>query len=112
MLLAQINTPGDLRAFQREHGLRDDWHEPDEQGVEARVYGAVLGNDHPPGHGLELDEELMPVSEPLEMQVVLIVDGEPKAVVSLATLLSFACGTFDGWLFDDRRSRRSLRGRL
>lgn len=33
-----------FRAFKREYGLRDDWHEPDEQGIDAKVMGAHFDN--------------------------------------------------------------------
>lgn len=33
-----------FRAFKKEYGLRDDWHEPDEQGIDAKVIGASFDN--------------------------------------------------------------------
>lgn len=38
------HTPGDLAAFAVAHRMRDDWHEPDEQGVAAHVVGTRLDN--------------------------------------------------------------------
>ena len=36
-----------LIAFADAHGLRQDWHEPDGQGVTAKVYGKKLDNAFP-----------------------------------------------------------------
>lgn len=90
--LAQINSAHDLEAFRQEHGLRNDWHEPDEQGFTAYALGNHLDNAMGPtvehGHG--------------ELQIVLCkeVEGDPLpfdrasfqpvAVVNVATLLSWA----------------------
>lgn len=39
-----LHTKQDLIAFAKEHGLRPDWHEPDEQGISARLIGSHLDN--------------------------------------------------------------------
>lgn len=44
--MQSIDTPRDLAAFAREYGLRPDWHEPDEQGITARVVGTPFDFDN------------------------------------------------------------------
>jgi hypothetical protein len=101
--LRSIRSREELAEFAREHGLRPDWHEPDEQGVHAHI---VVG--------LSFDNAIMDVAVPrnaaesfataysdldsdrdrgtLEHGVVLMVDGEPKAAVNLAVLFALAAG--------------------
>lgn len=42
--MIRIESPQELAAFQAAAGLRTDWHEPDDQGVTARVIGEVFDN--------------------------------------------------------------------
>lgn len=77
MTIESIHSPGELIKFAKKHGLRSDWHEPDEQGITAKVIGSSLDNAGV-GH---------------ELQVVLKKDGKPVLQVNLATLLSWACET-------------------
>ena len=94
-----ITTREQLIEFQREHGLRKDWHEPDEQDIDAHVDGAVLDNaqtfptgwDHHPRDA----EQWQAGASYSELTVILRKDGEPVAAVNLATLLAFATG-WDG----------------
>jgi hypothetical protein len=41
-----IMTRAQMMLFAQEHGLRLDWHEPDEQGITARVEGTPLDFDN------------------------------------------------------------------
>lgn len=81
-----------LAEFAREHSLRPDWHEPDEQGVGARVIGTHLDN----AMGANAGRTVAPDGHDFtEFNVVLTVedeDGVPQdaAVVNLATLLAVA----------------------
>ena len=77
-----IRTPEELTAFANEHGLRPDWHEPDNQQVGARIIGDHL--DNAMGDAVTLDKGFQ------EFVVVLTVDGKDAARVNLATLLSWA----------------------
>jgi len=88
-MLVRINEPAELEQFRAGYRLRRDWHEPDEQGINAYVIGNHLDNAMGPtverGFG--------------ELNVVFGVEFEPDttgrtftpvAVVNLATLLSWA----------------------
>lgn len=92
--LMRINSAADLEAFRSLRHLRNDWHEPDEQGITAYVIGNHLDNAMGPtvehGHG--------------ELNVVIATETDvegagtsfekatfrPVAVVNLASLLSWA----------------------
>lgn len=81
-----------LAEFAQKHGLRPDWHEPDEQGVGARVIGTHLDNAFgaTAGRRLAIDGH-----DFTEFNVVLTVEddeGDPQdaAVVNLASLLAIA----------------------
>lgn len=71
-----MTTTRELNTFAAKYRLRNDWHEPDEQGVTAEVVGGKLDN----AGGL-----------PLEKTVILKVHNEEKLRVNLATLLALAC---------------------
>ena len=90
-MLVRINEPAELEQFRAGYRLRRDWHEPDEQGINAYVIGNHLDNAMGPtverGFG--------------ELNVVLVHEQSsdasfdratflPIAVVNLATLLSWA----------------------
>lgn len=89
-----LTDPAQLAAFADVHQMRDDWHEPDEQGIVARVVGSRLDNAFGP-KGLPatgLDSEVDGTSE---LRVVLehVIDGHYReccVVVNLADLLSWA----------------------
>lgn len=93
-----IQDADDLERFRRTHGVRSDWHEPDEQDITATVIGHNLDNasthvddvyDHDEPwksftvvlHEQAVDEESSLVTGP----------GKPLAYVNLAQLLSWAC---------------------
>ena len=80
----QINTPEDLKVFAKEHGLRPDWHEPDEQGINAYVYGDDLDNAFGAGYVSEVE------GYDGELNVVFTKNGERIAVVNLANVLAWA----------------------
>lgn len=82
-----IDTPAELEELARELGVRPDWHEPDEQDVSARIRGHHL--DNAMGSTMrDLGED----NESGEFNIVIQKDGRDRAVINLATLLSWACG--------------------
>src|SRR5215212_5026695 len=96
--MISITSAAALREFAEQHELREDWHEPDERGVDALVaVGDVFDN----AAADPLADFYEPVAgEPMERipggraehAVFLMVDGQPAACVNLADLFSFACG--------------------
>lgn len=88
---SRIPDPQALASFASAHGLRHDWHEPDESNISARIIGKHLDNamgsttrhEHADWGGefnvvlTRMDEEEREIQEDL-------------AVVNLATLLSWA----------------------
>jgi hypothetical protein len=86
-----IQTRQELVDLARELGVRAAWHEPDEQGLEARVKGVTFDNAGFWGRAyLPRHREAA-----TELYVTLLHEGQPVAEVNLATLFSFACG-FEG----------------
>lgn len=83
--MLRINNIAELARWANDHGLRPDWHEPDEQGVSARVVGDHL--DNAMGAAAAAAENVG------ELNIVLTVYGKDAAVVNLATLLSWASYT-------------------
>ena len=85
--MQRINSRAQLADVARELGVRPDWHEPDEQ----RVNAFVVGNRY------QLDNAMGPdPAARFEPNVIITQDGENVAVVNLATLLAFAAGTYEG----------------
>lgn len=81
-----------LSEFAQEHGLRPDWHEPDNSGVGARVIGTHLDNAFGAMAGRQVSFDGHDFSE---FNVILTVEddeGVPQdaAVVNLASLLAIA----------------------
>lgn len=81
-----------LSEFAQEHGLRPDWHEPDERGVGARIIGTHLDNAFGAMAGRHVSFDGHDFSE---FNVILTVEddeGVPRdaAVVNLASLLAIA----------------------
>jgi len=99
--IKRINTRAELQALAAELGVRPDWHEPDERGVNALVSGHMLDNA-----GFWGQEGVGTVpSWAQEMWVTITVkaDGvEPYGVaeVNLAMLLAWSCG------YEDHQLRR------
>ena len=89
MKILRINTKEELQRFANDHGLRYDWHEPDEQDISAEVFGRSFDNAGFWGMNRDVTDYIK------EMYVVLfkVDQGEriPVAEVNLATLFSFAC---------------------
>jgi len=72
-----INSKADMKKGAEYLGVRDDWHEPDEQEVDAYVDGKRFDNAGVAG----------------EIVVTLFKDEKPIAEVNLATLFAIASGT-------------------
>lgn len=80
----RIGDRDDLTFLSRELGLGSYWHEPDEQDVDARVFGHHLDNA---GYwGLS---EFAYIGHQ-ELHTVIYYRGVPIAAVNLATLLGWA----------------------
>jgi hypothetical protein len=82
----RINTRKEFLELKDELGMRDDWHEPDETDVDARVLGQSFDNA---GFWPQSDSRVIP-DEILEMHVVFTKDGKDVAAVNLATLCAWA----------------------
>lgn len=91
-MLKAIHYRCDLIELAKELSVRPDWHEPDEQGVTARVRGNVFDNA---GFWPErcAREDKNGMTQSMEMYVLILKDLKPVAAVNLATLLSWACST-------------------
>ena len=74
----------ELIELARELKVRHDWHEPDEQGLTARVYGDSFDNAMGPGYWYG------PEPKRAELYIELFKDGVPIAQINLATLLAWA----------------------
>ena len=74
--LPVITERREVASLARRLGMREDWHEPDEQGVTVEVRGSKFDNA---GVGDEFT-------------VILWQEGKPIAEINLATLLAFASG--------------------
>lgn len=97
-----IHTRQQLIDLARELGVRADWHEPDEQGLTARVDGLKFDNAGfwPTAEALRSGILSM---RSVEQHVVIsrqeigddggVIDTEDVAAVNLATLLAWACST-------------------
>ena len=114
MELKRINTRAELQALAKELGVRDDWHEPDNQGV--TVFGFGLNFDNAGFWGLQHlatreteartclhdaggntgEWTMDDVDRFVETFVVIYQHGNAVAEVNLATLFAFACGTYSG----------------
>lgn len=78
-----------LQEFAAEHGLRDSWHEPDEQMVSAIVTGVRLDNAYPP----ETISFQKVYDQELAVHLVVGDDaGNVVLSVNLADLFAIACG--------------------
>jgi len=89
--MISINSKEELKRLAKDLGVRGDWHEPDEQGVTANVIGKILNAGF---YGLNCS---LP-NKNQELCVVLYQDKKPVAEIDLATLLAFACDTYEGCL--------------
>ena len=113
VLMAEIRTLSEryeLVELARELKVRDDWHEPDEQDLTAKVYGNVFDNAMGPGFEHAYGP---PENEYLEMFVELRKNHVPIAQVSLATLFAWASqGTDETARAELRVSLRDTAARL
>jgi hypothetical protein len=86
----RINSRDQLVRLARELGVRDNWHEPDEQEVTVKVRGDSFDNA---GFWGRYKGELNTFGDgQQEVWVELLKDGEPVAEINLATLFAFATG--------------------
>lgn len=85
-----INLPIDLKVLANELRVRTDWHEPDEQGVSVRIRGNHLDN----AMGSRM-ADVGPDNQSGEFNIVIQKDGRDRAVVNLATLLSWGAALGD-----------------
>lgn len=84
--LIRITSKEQLQRVALSLGVREDWHEPDEQEVHAEVFGQRFDNAGFWGWHHEASDSMAP-----EAYVVLLKDGRPVAEVNLATLFAIAC---------------------
>lgn len=112
-LIIQINTREELKRLAKDLGVRDDWHEPDEQGLRALVFGKNFDNagfwglEHLAKRETEARVRLWnpkntadggvieDAEQFVEMFVVLYQNDRAVAEIDLATLFAFACGTLE-----------------
>ena len=88
--MKHINTKKELIELAKELGVRRDWHEPDEQDLTAVVKGKCFDNaGFWPGPFEGLPKNCV------ELHVILKKNKKPIAVINLATLLAWACGTYN-----------------
>jgi hypothetical protein len=113
--IKRIRTRRELQRLAKELGVREDWHEPDEQGLDAVAFGGNFDNaghwglEHLSRAELRSRAQLSAESDSIgcavidldeanlftEMFVVLYRENRAIAEVNLATLFAFACG-YDG----------------
>lgn len=82
----RINTREQLEELAEHLGVRENWHEPDENDVTAEVRGSSFDNA-----GFWGREDLAGKDRE-ELHVVLFRNGDEVAMVNLATLFAFATG--------------------
>jgi hypothetical protein len=82
--MKHISTKEELVEVKAELGVREDWHEPDEQDVDVEVHGNVF--DNAGAWGLDTQAPY----EAVEKFIVLKKNGQPVAEVNLATLFAWA----------------------
>ena len=90
MGMKRINNAKELNELAKELGVRPDWHEPDEQEVNARIIGSHLDN----AMGADPDADDDPDGSVRtrhwgEYNVVITKKGKDVAVVNLAELLAW-----------------------
>lgn len=114
--IKRINTKADLKTLAQELGVRNDWHEPDEQGLDVVCFGGSFDNcghwglEHLSRREYESRARLLKagntntvedygIEDPerfVEVFVVLYKEGRAIAEINLATLFAFACDTHSG----------------
>lgn len=87
-------TRARMMCWAAEHGLRKDWHEPDEQGITARIEGTPLSFDNagmwPAEYGRTGTVELHVIFSEYSVENGKAVRGRDLAAVNLATLCAWA----------------------
>ncbi|WNN95092.1 hypothetical protein SEA_MAGRITTE_141 [Microbacterium phage Magritte] len=83
--IKSIGSPEELAKLAKTLGVNDEWHEPDNQGVSARIRGNHLDN----AMGSTM-RDIGSDNESGEFNVVISHDDVEVAVVNLATLLAWA----------------------
>jgi hypothetical protein len=87
-----IQTAEQMAKLAHDLRVRPDWHEPDEQGVNARIIGTHLDN------AMGSTTRPLPSDDPSnphgEFNVVITRGGEDVAVINLASLLAWAATAF------------------
>lgn len=96
--VSYIENRSELVALAQRLKVRSDWHEPDEQDVDAEIVGDHLDNAMGADGGAS--EELRLKGE---FVVVIKQGSKPVARVNLASLLAMACDTFLGYEDEERR---------
>lgn len=91
MAVQKVTTRAELIALKRALGVRDDWHEPDEQGVDAVIAGKSFDN----AGFWPAESNPFAAPEVIEQYVIICRGGQSVAVVNLATLFSWATGYDD-----------------
>lgn len=94
--IKRINTRAGLKALAAELGVRPDWHEPDNQGVDALVSGHML--DNAGFWGVDGTGTLPSAYQELWITITKEDEGVkpyPVAEVNLAMLLAWSCGYED-----------------
>jgi hypothetical protein len=84
-IVVGIHSPEDMANLAHDLKVRPDWHEPDEQEVNARLIGTHLDN--------AMGSTTRPIgenNESGEFNVVITRNGIDVAVVNLASLLAWA----------------------
>lgn len=92
--ICQVTTRAGLLAVMRDLGVGPDWHEPDQVGVSAQVYGERFDNSGFWG-GEVPDGAMGYAPSSVELHVTLSKGGNPVAEVNLATLFAWATGYED-----------------
>lgn len=91
--IRRITTREELVELARELGVRDDWHEPDEQDLAAKVFGSRFDNSGDWAIWTETaDQELHVIIYRTQQRAGRNVPVEPVAAVNIATLLAWATG--------------------
>ena len=103
-----IDNQKDMKKLSKKLGVREDWHEPDESGVEAVVRGKTFDNAGFWGSAFEKSNAKSDTKCACEKYVQIRQYGEPVAEVNLATLCAIAAGTMDEDL-DEKLEKIKLR---
>lgn len=92
--MERIIDRGRFVEFARERGMRPDWHEPDEQGLTARIEGTAMDFDNagfwPADEGARTHIELHVIFSDMDIEEGRRVRGRDLACVNLASLCAWA----------------------